>query len=200
MTAPIEFRRANAIRDARGLKPSDKLVLYVIGTRINRRTGECFASFDGLAEDTGFSRRECIRAVERLKGLGLLASFSRSNPNGRAANGYRIDLAKLERQTVPAGHSHSASGALTVVPPGPERSDGVALEQIPGTNPSEQIPGTNPVREAPTAPARTNGFSDEELLPVLEAQMRAGQRHLDACRERLANTRSSTVTETGTGK
>lgn len=49
-----------------------RLVLFMIGMHHNEKTGECFPSYDTLADACGFSRRKVIDLVFDLEQNGLL--------------------------------------------------------------------------------------------------------------------------------
>ena len=61
----------------------ERLILWAICLHHHDKTGECFPSYDTIAEETGFQRRKVIYAVSELESNGLLIRQT------RRANGHQ---------------------------------------------------------------------------------------------------------------
>jgi DNA-binding transcriptional MocR family regulator len=63
--------------------PGERLILWAICLHHHDATGECFPSYDTLAQETGFQRRKVIYAVDELSENGLIFI------QGRRVNGHQ---------------------------------------------------------------------------------------------------------------
>lgn len=57
--------------------PSERLLLLVIATYHHDKTGQCFPSYDTLAEGTGWKKRAVILMADRLEANGLIVRQKR---------------------------------------------------------------------------------------------------------------------------
>ncbi|HEX8795474.1 MAG TPA: helix-turn-helix domain-containing protein [Polyangiaceae bacterium] len=121
----MDARLLIAIRDARGLTPWDKLVLFALASRTDAE-GWAWPSFDCLANDTGISRRKVADVVAELAARGAV-EVARGRQH--VANRYRIVAAALPSSAhgarlevassaphAPLGDSSGAPGALLPEP------------------------------------------------------------------------------------
>ena len=74
------------------LKPGDLVVLWLICTKMDNRTGECTRRYEAIAGDCGISRATAVRAIARLKAAGLLEIRERyyKQSRGKTATAFRL--------------------------------------------------------------------------------------------------------------
>lgn len=87
----MSIRAINWCRDVgRRLKiPAlERAVLMHICCYHNEKTGECFPSYDTIADDSGYRRRRVIEAVKLLEANGLITVQSRRVMGHQGSNGY----------------------------------------------------------------------------------------------------------------
>jgi hypothetical protein len=109
---------ANKYTDAafavRGLKPMQKLVLWVVCQRTDNADGTCYPSHTRIAEDAGIHRITAMDAMKELISRGLVAVVGRHG----GANRYQVSLSKMQElstgtrgSTGVVAYSYSASSA-----------------------------------------------------------------------------------------
>lgn len=72
-------------------KPSAKLVLLKLADNANDK-GECWPSFQNIADVCEMSRRSVIDQIDHLIGLGLITKTERRGPKGNSSNLYVLML------------------------------------------------------------------------------------------------------------
>ena len=106
-TPPYDrWQYEKAIRGARNLSATAKLVALTLATRARRRTGVWVMLIDTLAAETGLSRASVKRATLELETAGLLERVARSSKQGRRASGYRLGVS-AKAHIEPLGKAHS---------------------------------------------------------------------------------------------
>jgi predicted transcriptional regulator len=56
-------------------------------------SGNCYPSYKRLADDTGYARRQCIKAMGELVDIGLIKKYGRArNDGGQTSNSYQLYL------------------------------------------------------------------------------------------------------------
>lgn len=79
---------ARAICADIGAPPKHRLVLLVICIHHNDKTGQCFPSYETIANSTGFRRRGVIDIVKELEDNGLLTKRMRRENGHQGSNSY----------------------------------------------------------------------------------------------------------------
>jgi len=79
-----------------GLKPMEKLVLWVVCQRTDNANGTCFPSYARIADDAGIHRVTAIAAVKRLIALKLVSLVGHHGD----ANLYRVSLSNMQELSV----------------------------------------------------------------------------------------------------
>lgn len=68
--------------------PAERLLLLVLATYHHDRTGECFPSYETLAEKTGWKKRAVILMVGRLEANGLVIRQKRRVGGHQGSNNF----------------------------------------------------------------------------------------------------------------
>ena len=100
-------------------KPSAKLVLLKLADNANDK-GECWPSFQNIADVCEMSRRSVIDQIEHLIGLGLISKTERKGPKGNSSNLYILTLGG--EKSAPPPSENSALGGEKSAPPPSENS------------------------------------------------------------------------------
>lgn len=79
------------VRRMRNVTPREKLVLYRLACRIDRKTQTCDPSYATLAEDCALSRRTVIRLVRELERKGILSDYHSPGSAHWATTVYRFN-------------------------------------------------------------------------------------------------------------
>lgn len=66
--------------------PAERILLIVIATYHHDKTGDCFPSYDTLAENTGWKKRAVIQMAGRLESNGLIVRQKRRVNGHQASN------------------------------------------------------------------------------------------------------------------
>ncbi|ARS51522.1 helix-turn-helix domain-containing protein [Kushneria konosiri] len=85
---------------------SRKLVLLKLADNANDK-GECWPSYQHIADQCEVSRRTAMNHIEALCAAGLVSKVSRKGPKGNASNTYLLNLDGGEK-TAPGGGEKSA--------------------------------------------------------------------------------------------
>lgn len=109
--------------------PNMHVVLKLRGAAINvylaivnysDDSGKCFPSYNRLCEDTGYKRRQCIDAMNKLVEVGLIKKFGRArNDGGQTSNNYQLYLI------------HKPSAPQHTPPDAPQHTPWSELERTP---------------------------------------------------------------------
>lgn len=95
----------------KGLKPSEKIVLYWLADHYNGETGDCFPSIDRLAKCCEMSRRSVENQLKSLEGMGFVTREQRRrDEGGKTSNRYILNLNESDTQNLRMGSAKSAHG------------------------------------------------------------------------------------------
>ena len=72
--------------------PARKLVLIKLADNANEK-GECWPSYQHIADQCEMSRRSVMRHISELESQGFLTSFHRKGVNGNSSNVYKLHIA-----------------------------------------------------------------------------------------------------------
>ena len=122
--------------------PAERLLLLVIATYHHDKTGECFPSYDTLAENTGWKRRAVILMTGRLEANGLLFRQQRRVGGHQGSNNFVL----FGR---PAGNKWQASRVHKKAPC--ESARGCTLPRVHGDAPDREVITTKGAGPGPTA-------------------------------------------------
>lgn len=103
---PLAWMRA--VRDS-DLPPTLKTTALMIGLRADVH-GQCWPTYQQIADDAGADRRDIIRRVKDLREGGWLMIAGRSNGHGSQSNSYLL--------ITPAGGVSRPTPRVSVDPPG----------------------------------------------------------------------------------
>ncbi len=144
--------RAMDFVQAGEIKQQDVAIFWYICTSLDGETGEAIRRYETIAEACGLSRRTAIRAIDRLKAVGLVVSRARSykKTRGDLANAYSLGIEAFpsrsgsqmspgechERHSISSQNLHIPNGNQHANPKSEEPSS--TGHAIPG--PTNQVP------------------------------------------------------------
>lgn len=118
------------LETVRGLKPTDRLVLFVLANYADPETNECWPKVDTIAQRCDLHRETARIALRRLEEAGLVSSDPRYARGGRQTS----SMYTLLRGEVPAA---LGGGAPATAGGGRSLSDGGVIPLNPQKEPSE---------------------------------------------------------------
>ena len=118
----------DAIRDARGLSPTEKLVLYTVASHTSR-AALCFASYGTIATESGVHRDTIKRTMAGLRSAAIVVATAGHRPNGSTSSN-TIAIAHDALTAISAARSAVVPGIVD--PPGGARSPGGPCDPLPG--------------------------------------------------------------------
>ena len=109
--------------------PASKMVLLKLADNANDK-GECWPSYENIAEVCEMSRRSAINHVEKLIEQGLLRKVERKGPKGNSSNQYFLTLGG--EKSAPHPSENSALGGEKSAPHPSENSapESVSSESV----------------------------------------------------------------------
>lgn len=130
----------HAVRDAIGLKGTEKCVAMILVAHRNYKTGQCNLSYDTIAAKAGFKRSAVIRAIAALVARGLMTKRSRKTTAGdQTSNQYDFHFEawfaldkSSEHRGAPDTPPSEEKGGVPDTPPGVSEEIGGVRDTPPG--------------------------------------------------------------------
>lgn len=91
--SPAEYMWA--VRDARGVTSTEKLILFVLASHVDRR-GDAWPPLAMLAAETGKGERTCQRALTALHARGLVAPMGNRDGGRGMATVWHLRFSRIE--------------------------------------------------------------------------------------------------------
>lgn len=95
--------------------PTTKMVLLKLADNANDK-GECWPSYDNIAEVCEISRRSAINHIDKLIKKGLVRKEERKGPKGNSSNVYYLTLGGEKSAPIPS-ENNSPDGEKSAPPP-----------------------------------------------------------------------------------
>lgn len=95
--------------------PTTKMVLLKLADNANDK-GECWPSYDNIAEVCEISRRSAINHIDKLIKQGLVRKEERKGPKGNSSNVYYLTLGGEKSAPLPS-ENNSPDGEKSAPPP-----------------------------------------------------------------------------------
>ena len=119
--------------------PITKLVLLKLADNANDK-GECWPSYDNIAEVCEISKRSAINHVNKLIALGVLTKTIRKGEKGNSSNVYHLNLDG--EPSAPPGERAALGGEPSAPPPG-ERAAPESVRSFESVNESKDMSEAN---------------------------------------------------------
>ena len=109
--------------------PTTKMVLLKLADNANDK-GECWPSYDNIAEVCEISRRSAINHIDKLIKKGLVRKEERKGPKGNSSNVYYLTLGGEKSAPLPS-ENNSPDGEKSAPPPSEKSApESVSIEPV----------------------------------------------------------------------